>query len=157
MKLEVHFSGQSLLPPPQRAWILKKIRALKLLNEERDLQVSVQFVSDAEMQALNMTWRGKDQSTDVLSFSAQEGEAMPGLEDILGDVVISVERAQAQALEFAHELQEEIVVLFVHGLMHLLGHDHELSKTDADKQAEAESQLLLQIGLRPELALCGRA
>ena len=60
---------------------------------------------------------------------------MPGLENILGDIVISVDRAKSQALEFEHSFEEEVLVLFVHGLMHLLGHDHERSGQDAEKQA----------------------
>jgi rRNA maturation RNase YbeY len=118
--------------------------------------VSVNFVSDDEISTLNLQWRGKDKPTDVLSFSAQEGGVMPGLEDVLGDIVISVDRAAAQAHEHGHALHDEIAVLFTHGLAHLLGFDHERSEDDAQKQLQFEMQLLEQAGLKPELALLGR-
>lgn len=151
MSLDVHISGQALLPKAQRAEILRKIKAVKGEGE-----VSVLFVKDPEIQALNQQWRTKNKPTDVLSFSAQEGAHMPGMENMLGDIVISVDRAKAQSEQWQHEFAEEIVVLFVHGLMHLLGHDHEQGKQEAQKQAEAEMKLLEEIGVNPKLALCGR-
>lgn len=108
------------------------------------------------MRQLNFQWRKKDQATDVLSFAAQEGQPMPGLEGILGDIFISVERAQIQALQFGHSLEEELDVLFVHGLTHLQGYDHERSEFEAARQVAAEMVLLESMGANPELALCGR-
>ena len=140
----IHVSGQDLLPKAWRVLILKKIKQVATQGE-----VSVLFVTDLEIKALNKKWRGKNKPTDVLSFPAE-------LEGILGDIVISVERAQAQAREWDHDLTEEISVLFVHGLMHLMGHDHELGALEARKQAEAEMVLLEKIGIKSELALCGR-
>lgn len=151
MSLSVHISGQALLPRAKRAGILGKIKQVSGFGE-----VSLLFVNDAEIKALNKQWRGKNKPTDVLSFSAQEGGAMPGLENQLGDIVISVDRAQAQALEFGHEFSDEIVVLFVHGLMHLMGHDHERGMKEAQKQANAEMAVLEQVQVNPRLALCGR-
>ncbi|MEI6806421.1 MAG: rRNA maturation RNase YbeY [Myxococcaceae bacterium] len=151
MSLEVHISGQNLLPKAQRAQILGKIKAIKKAGE-----VSLLFVKDPEIQDLNKQWRGKNKPTDVLSFSAQEGAPMPGMENMLGDIVISVDRAKAQADQWKHGFSDEVVILFVHGLMHLLGHDHEQGQQAAQKQAEAEMKLLKEIGLNPQLALCGR-
>lgn len=136
----------------KRAWVLKKIREATGV-----LQVSTHFVSDAKIQELNKKWRGQNKPTDVLSFSAQEGMSMPGLENILGDVVISVDRAKAQAEEFGHLLEEELVILFVHGLMHLKGYDHERGSKASKEQAQAEMLCLSQIGMDPKLALCGRS
>jgi Fur family ferric uptake transcriptional regulator len=152
VSLSIHISGQALLPRAKRAGILNKIKAISGSGE-----VSLSFVNDADIKALNKQWRGKNKPTDVLSFSAREGGAMPGLEDQLGDIVISIDRAKAQALEFGHEFSDEVIVLFVHGLMHLMGYDHELGLKEAQKQAEAEMATLEQIQVNPQLALCGRS
>lgn len=141
----IHVSGQNLLPKAKRAFILSKIKQIEVSAE-----TSVVFVSDLEIQRLNKQWRQKNKPTDVLSFPAE-------VEGISGDIVISVERAKAQAVEWGHDLPEEILVLVVHGLMHLRGYDHEKSRVEAKKQTMAEMALLGKIGVNPKLALCGRA
>lgn len=152
MKFE--FSGQDLLPKELRASL--RAKRSNLAKIWIDKKVSVLFVTDIEIQALNKQWRGKNKPTDVLSFSAQEGHAMPGLENILGDVVISVDRALAQARQYGHGFEEEICVLLVHGITHLLGHDHAKNETEASRQMDLEMQLLESIGIDKTLALCGR-
>lgn len=104
--------------------------------------VCVVLTSDAAMQALNAQWRGKDVPTDVLSFPQQDGFPSGGL---LGDIVISVDTARAQAAALGHALDDELRVLLVHGLAHLLGHDHH---TDADAAAmrAVEAQMLAVVG-----------
>lgn len=151
MSLEIQITGQALLPAGERAGILRKIRSVK-----GEGQISVLFVTDAEIKTLNHKWRGKNKPTDVLSFSAQEGEPMPGLKGILGDVVISVDCAQTQAVEWGHEFADEIVVLFVHGFMHLMGYDHERGFKEANEQLKAEMKLLAQVGVEPKFTLCSR-
>lgn len=112
--------------------------ALALLN--------VHFSDVAEMTALNKQWRGKDGTTDVLSFEGDgEGEKSRGPR-ILGDIVICIPQAQQQANEMKHPLDQEIAVLAAHGLLHLLGHDHELGDEDSKAQADAESKLLAEAG-----------
>ncbi len=93
--------------------------------------VDVSFVSDAAMRQLNREHRGKDKPTDVLSFSVWEGDdgfpvpALLGVPQImLGDLVISIETAIAQARELKHDLRAEIAFLAAHGTLHLLGYDH---------------------------------
>jgi probable rRNA maturation factor len=88
-------------------------------------ELSVAFVDDARMQELNREWRGKDRPTDVLSFSQLEGGAVPGEAVLLGDVVISVDTLERQAADGGWTVEEELVRLLLHGLLHLLGHDHE--------------------------------
>ncbi|MFZ9887487.1 MAG: rRNA maturation RNase YbeY [Myxococcota bacterium] len=122
-----------------------------------DLEVQLSFVSDEEIRALNRDFRLRDRPTDVLSFSAIEGEALPGTERFLGDIVISLDTAQKQAKEFGHAFEEEIAVLVVHGLLHLLGYDHELGVDAALAQAEGELSLLDICGVDPQLALLGRS
>jgi len=88
------------------------------------VDVSVTFVIDAEIRALNRHWRGKDKATDVLSFSAWEGEFVVGDDRFLGDLIIGVETAAKQARACGHSLAVEIGVLVCHGLCHLAGLDH---------------------------------
>lgn len=93
--------------------------------------VTVAVVSDARVRALNRTYRKKDRPTDVLSFPAGE----PGY---LGDVVIAAGVARRQAREAGHSVRTELRVLALHGLLHLLGYDHE---TDAGRMSRAERRL----------------
>lgn len=93
-------------------------------------QVTVTLVSDDEIRDLNKTHRGKDEVTDVLSFPLTEGDAasfvLPDeVPTHLGDVVVSTDRARAQAAELGHSFERELAYLAVHGTLHLLGYDHE--------------------------------
>lgn len=121
-----------------------------------DLSVSVALTSDAEVRALNHRWRGVDRATDVLSFSAWDGEEIAGMDAVLGDVIISTETARRQARACAHPVETELVVLFVHGLLHLLGLDHERGADDARRQAECEMTILAAAGVDVDAALIGR-
>lgn len=91
---------------------------------------------DAELRRLNRDFRGKDYATDVLSFPGQDGH--------LGDLAISAMRARAQAREFGHTTEDEIRVLMLHGVLHLLGHDHE---TDGGRMARVEKRWRRALGL----------
>ena len=86
--------------------------------------MEILFTDNEEIHKLNRDYRNKDQVTDVLSFI--DGDILPDTEEIfLGSVVISVERAEEQAVEIGHTLEEELKFLVLHGLLHLLGYDHE--------------------------------
>ncbi|GBD24831.1 Endoribonuclease YbeY [bacterium HR30] len=116
-------------------------RALELLGEA-DAEVCVSLVGDGEIRALNGRYRGKDKATDVLAFASREGERVPGDEDWLGDIVISLDTAQRQAQEQKHSLSQELTRLAIHGLLHLLGYDHERSAAEARKMRRKEKWLL---------------
>lgn len=90
-------------------------------------ELSVTLTDDEHIHALNKQYRGIDRATDVLSFAFRESdepEVIGADFDILGDVIISLERATAQAEEFGHSFLREVIFLEVHGLLHLLGYDH---------------------------------
>ena len=89
--------------------------------------------------ALNNEWRGKDRPTDVLSFPLDD-------DVMLGDIVISVETAARQAAERGYGVRDEVRVLLVHGLLHLLGYDHELGDEDHAEHAAAEQKLMRALG-----------
>ena len=107
--------------------------------------VSIAVVSDRRMRALNRQFRGKDTATDVLSFPATQ---MPGVSSFLGDVVIASGVATRQARDAGHPVSTELKVLALHGLLHLLGYDHD---TDHGKMARAEARLRKKAGLREGL------
>jgi probable rRNA maturation factor len=106
--------------------------------------VTVAFVSDRVMQGLNRRWRGKQGTTDVLSFPAaqDEFEKVEGLR--LGDVVISVEQAARQAAHHDLRFETEVAQLILHGVLHLCGYDHE---TDAGEMNRLELRLRRQLGI----------
>jgi probable rRNA maturation factor len=94
------------------------------------------IAGDAELRRLNRDFRGKDDATDVLSFPSGR-PARRGAEPRLGDIAISLGRARAQARRFGHAVEDEIGVLMLHGLLHLMGMDHE---TDSGRMARAEKR-----------------
>jgi probable rRNA maturation factor len=98
------------------------------------------------MRSLNHAWRGKDRTTDVLSFSLREGMFSHIRPEMLGDIVISVPVAARQAREEGHTLAREIDRLLVHGLVHLLGYDHERGRQEARRMSKKERELLEGIG-----------
>jgi len=87
------------------------------------VELSILLCDDDFIHPLNRDYRGKDKPTDVLSFAMRE-EGDPN-DPVLGDVIISIERAQEQATERGHEIGVELALLLVHGILHLLGYDHE--------------------------------
>ena len=124
--------------------------ARALLRELRldTAELSLVLVSDKVMHDLNRTWRGKDKPTDVLSFSMLEevGSArtrsLAHAEGLLGDVVISIDTARRQAAELGHSLGTEAERLLVHGVLHLIGYDHEVSAAQARRMFRKERALL---------------
>jgi len=103
--------------------------------------VTLVVTSDRRIRGLNRTWRGQDKATDVLSFPAGDD---PGPAPHLGDIVISRETAARQARHEGHSLATELRVLALHGLLHLLGYDHE---RDSGRMARIERRLRRQGGL----------
>lgn len=93
-----------------------------------EYQVSLSFVLNDEIQALNRDYRGRDEPTDVLSFPMDGPDHGP--EKLLGDIVVSVEKMMDQAAEFGHGVQREMIYLIVHSTLHLIGYDH---MTEEDK------------------------
>jgi len=116
-----------------RAVSSRKLRKVALevleLVEKSQAELTIALVGNAEIRKLNAKFRKKDYPTDVLSFPA--GDELPTGVQLLGDVVISVERAKEQAKERRRTLNEEMVTLLIHGIVHLLGYDHERSPKDA--------------------------
>ncbi|TLN16168.1 rRNA maturation RNase YbeY [bacterium] len=126
---------------------------LKLEKAAPEAEVSIALVDDLYIRELNRQYRHKDCPTDVLSFAMREdtGEEPPveGEEDdaaLLGDVVISMETAERQAVEFGHSFPREVAYLAAHGVLHLLGYDHE-TDTDREVMRAREEEVLALLNL----------
>ena len=128
-------AGAPVRVPGQAAWLAA------VAPQSARGTVTVALVGDRRMRALNRAWRGKDATTDVLSFPAGDD---PGPVRHLGDLVISRETAARQARTEGHSLATELRVLALHGLLHLLGYDHE---GDSGRMARLERRLRRQGGL----------
>ncbi len=103
---------------------LQEVFQLVPFSGSGDYHVEILLTNNTEIQRLNREFRGKDYITDVLSFP--DGENLPGSKDVfLGSIAISVEQARVQAGEIGHSLIEELKFLMLHGMLHLLGYDHE--------------------------------
>lgn len=109
------------------------------------------ITTDSELRKLNREFRGQDAATDVLSFPAEKGQRhFHGKREnasapiFLGDVAVSVGRAREQARAFGHSLEQEIQILMLHGVLHLMGFDHE---TDSGRMARAEKRWRASLGL----------
>ena len=122
--------------------------ALVVLGREGH-ELSILLTDDARIRELNRDYRDKDSATDVLSFAQMEGEPFVSAVPVLGDLVISLETAKRQAEEIGHSLAAEVRVLLVHGLLHLVGHDH-LEPEERIAMAKAEDDLLAALPLAPE-------
>lgn len=125
-----------------------------LVHENFDgaAEISVTFVDDERIHELNKMHRDIDKATDVLSFPLGENGVYDVNPDtgakMLGDIVISMERAVEQAEEYGHPLQREIAFLTVHSMLHLLGYDHVNGGLEAVHMREKEEAVLTQLGLK---------
>ncbi len=118
------------------------------------IEVSVLVTDDAALHALNRDYRGVDAPTDVLSFADEEDSGAPtafvrppDATRYLGDIAISYERVVAQAAEYGHSHERELAFLTVHGLLHLLGYDHERGPADEAAMRAREEAVMERLGL----------
>lgn len=119
--------------------------ALVHQSQPLDSELSIILTNDARLHELNLNYLAVDAPTDVLSFPASETDPETGARYI-GDILISMPRAQAQAEAAGHPLESEVQLLVVHGVLHLLGHDH----AQADEKArmwKAQAEILESLGL----------
>lgn len=118
-------------------------------------ELSILVTDDGQLHELNRDYRGVDAPTDVLSFAAEEepegGPAFvrpPDAPRYLGDIALSYERVAAQASEYGHSRERELAYLVAHGVLHLLGHDHERSSEAATAMRAREEAAMVRLGLQ---------
>jgi len=121
-----------------------KLQKLEVIKESlTDKDIELIFVDNQEMQKLNNNFRQVDKTTDVLSFPLDFMDGLP-----LGSLVINIEMAKEKSKELGHSLEDEISLMFIHGLLHLLGYDHE---TDNGQMRKKEEELIEQFCLPKSL------
>lgn len=138
--MPVTVSTRALRSSPVEAAELRR-RAERMLAALRmpDAELSVLLCDDATIHALNSDYRSKDRPTDVLAFAMQEGEGGGLHPSLLGDVVISVDTARRQASERGRPIVGEVTFLLAHGLLHLLGYDHQTDEEERRMSARTDA------------------
>ena len=142
--MKIHISGPpSGLRGSQRDAGLLRSRAKRVLRElgEAQSELSIALIDDAEIAKLNADWRARKGATDVLSFSLLEGEHSAHRGALLGDVVIGIETAASQAASSHRSIDEEVAKLLIHGILHLVGHDHERDTEEERRMRRMQAAL----------------
>ena len=127
--------------------IIRAVETMGDLYDAANCEVSITVTDDQRIHDLNRQYRGIDRPTDVLSFAFNESDEPEIIFDdedhidTLGDIIVSIDRARAQAVEYGHSFKREIIFLIVHGMLHLLGYDHmeELER----REMEAEQKFVM--------------
>lgn len=128
------------------------IRAAQVIGElygAENSELSITLTDDEHIHELNKNYRGVDKPTDVLSFAFRESDEPEILNpqiEILGDVIISLERAKIQAENFGHSYLREVIFLTVHGILHLLGYDH-MEEDDRLEMEREQDYIMTQLGI----------
>ena len=155
-KIKIYFTDeQSLFRVTRKLRKLLREAITETLAYEgfcNDCAVSLTFIDNEGIRALNAEHRGIDRETDVLSFPLTdfEGGEEPPVdepEQMLGDIVISLEKAAAQAEEYGHSFERETAFLCVHSMLHLLGYDHVNSEEEDAQMRAKQSEILEQLGI----------
>lgn len=152
MQIDFHDNTESV--PESYYALIKGLITLagKKENVPEDAEVSITFVDNEEIQVINRDYRNLDKPTDVISFALEEtteeelaivGQEVPV---VLGDIIISVEKAKEQAEDYNHSFERELGFLAVHGFLHLLGYDH-MTKADEKEMFEKQEHILGEYNL----------
>lgn len=154
--MKVDIISSELVPKEFRSEVKKIIKSIAKSCENKQ-SFTVCFINEIEMIDLQKQFKNKSTVTDVLSFPLPEMEkSFSHTKHLLGDIVICVEQAHKQAKELGHDFINEIAVLTVHGLCHLLGFDHELGEEEALAQMQAEIEILQKANLESFIGLIAR-
>lgn len=153
--MKIYWDDRGTQPVPKPYYVTMKQAALAALRqcfeleglEELKYEVSISFVSDEEIQELNNKHREKNTPTDVLSFPAMKMPLGAKAPFSMGDILLSTETAARQAAEYGHSLERELAFLTVHGVLHLLGLNHETSRQDAAIMEEIQESVLSKLGV----------
>ena len=157
MKLTVYFENQQdNIPVTYKLKMLLRRAIEQTLCEEQyqnDVEVSVTLTDDAGIHELNARFRDVDAPTDVLSFplfdyeNGCEEPPIDEMENMLGDIVLNLQRAEQQAGEFGHSFEREAAFLTVHSMLHLLGYDHETGEEDEAEMRARQRVVMAALGL----------
>lgn len=158
MKIEIFLSDEQekLAPPEDIEQLIEQCTRAALLEEQidEDAQVSVTLVDNETIREINREHRDIDKATDVLSFPLGDDDSFDTDPEtgaiLLGDIVISLERAEEQAKEFGHSYRREVAFLITHSLFHLLGYDHVNGEDEEKLMFGKQEKVLQQLGITRE-------
>ncbi|MCL5611584.1 MAG: rRNA maturation RNase YbeY [Chloroflexi bacterium] len=135
----------SLDPLPVASELIERAASAALAHQSGDGDITIVLTDDAQLRQLNRDYLRIDEPTDVLSFPASEIDPETGVR-YLGDILLSLPRAESQARAAHHPLQAEAQLLVVHGVLHLLGHDHATAEKKS-RMWQAQAEILQSLGL----------
>ncbi len=152
MIIEIDYDGIQKLPKVEKQ--IKQVIETVLKEEEiqAELEIYVTLTNNDKIHEVNLETRNVDRPTDVLSFPMFEREEIPSLKkkskesDILGDIIISVEKVEEQAKEYGHSFDRELCYLTTHGMLHLLGYDH-MIEDEKKIMREREEEILAKLNM----------
>ncbi|MBQ9267555.1 MAG: rRNA maturation RNase YbeY [Clostridia bacterium] len=147
--IEINYNNITKMPKEEK--LIKQVVKKVLEAEEikHDVDVYITLTNNEEIHKINKEYRDVDRPTDVLSFPMYEREEIPGLkedkqsdeEEILGDIIVSVEKVKEQAEEYGHSFERELAYLVTHGMLHILGYDHMIEEEKKVMRAREEAIL----------------
>lgn len=155
MRVRIYFENDQDKEPIRYSlkMLLRRAVETTLAYEEieDDCEVSLTFCDNEKIREINKKFRGIDRETDVLSFPLFDEDGMNAhveeLDCMLGDIVLSLEKAREQAEEYGHSFEREAAFLCVHSVLHLLGYDHETSEEDEADMRHRQSNIMDKLGL----------
>lgn len=139
LTVELIYQTDERLTPQQEQMLYRLLEEAARLENRKGGEVAITLCDDRYIQELNRQFRHMDRPTDVLSFPMED-------EELLGDIVISLPKAKAQAEEYGHSFERELGFLAVHGFLHLLGYDHDTPEAEREMFSKQE-EILLKLGL----------
>ncbi len=139
--MAIYLSNRQKALPINRGKLLRRLAKLTKALDLEEAELSVSLVDDREIREINNRYRGVDAPTNVLAFALEEGPAIPGQIRVLGDLVISTETICREAPLLGYSEAGMLYFYLIHGLLHLIGYDHEQGPDQAARQ-EAETERL---------------
>ena len=144
MKKSVVISCDYKYFPINKYNLTDQVKKILSILKKQQYELSILFTDDKQVRLLNRSYRKINKSTDILSFSQQEGGAFPN-SHLLGDIVISVDTLRKNAKAYKNTIKSELDLLLIHGILHLLGYDHEKSTKDFDVMKKLELMVFNRI------------
>lgn len=139
--------GYEEVVPEKIESYIKEVLTKEYPPEDRPLYVSLLLTDNETIHEINRNYRNKDSATDVISFAYNEDESNDGFYEVLGDIIISLERVKEQSFEYGHSYEREFYYVLTHGILHLLGYDH-IEEEDKEEMRKKEEEILEGYGYR---------
>lgn len=139
--------GYEEVVPEKIESYIKEVLTKEYPPEDRPLYVSLLLTDNETIHEINRNYRNKNSATDVISFAYNEDESNDGFYEVLGDIIISLERVKEQSFEYGHSYEREFYYVLTHGILHLLGYDH-IEEEDKEEMRKKEEEILEGYGYR---------